>query len=231
MSDINLQKPALPGAGKPRRLFDRGDLMGLALFAGLAVMIGGFSDNPTVEEWAGKQWAGKCAAYEGHLGTVSEIEVGGNYATVTRLDGSMALDRVAVAKLTKADCPVASPPRDEAKAPQPIVLPPAEAKEPPVVVADETDSPAQRQKEIIRLKLDLEAAKLQFELARVKAAYRDFLTGSGSADAIRDQDTAGGEITENARRLDRLRMEIERTGNAHDLYNRLKQPHGEDISR
>jgi hypothetical protein len=218
MSDVNLQKPALPGAGKSQRFFDKSDLTVFAMVGALVVVIGGFSENPTVEDWLGKQWAGKCAAYDGHLGTVSEIEVGGAYATVSRLDGSQR-ERIALAKLTRVECPVAGHPSEVAKTPA-------------SVVPGEVDGLAERHKEIMHLKLDLEIATLQLDLARVKIAYHQALYGSGSegANAFGGH-TSGAEIGDNPRRIDRLRMEIERARTARDYYNRLNGSPGPDTTR
>jgi hypothetical protein len=222
MSDVNLQKPALSGAGKSRGPFDRSDLFGFAIVGTIFAVVIGFSDNPTVDEWVSSQWAGKCAAYGGHLFTVSDVEVGGNYATVTVLGGTEH-ERVAMAKLTRTDCP-AAPPQEDLQTPAPIIMPPPTVAQTPETAAA-VDGFAERQKEISRLKSDLEIAKLKLEIARVSKAYYEAVTSSGSegGNAMDAQETSGAEMSDHERRLDRLRMDIERARIARDYYNRLDQ--------
>lgn len=215
MSDVNLQKPALSGAGKSSRLFDRGDLIRFGAMIVVLSAFVGLSENPTVDEYVVGQWAGKCAAYDGHLGTVSDFEIGGYYATVSRLDGT-ARERIALSKLSRVDCPVAA-------APQAVAT----------VVPDTVDVLSERQRVIVRLTSDIEIMKLKIEIARLAKEYREVVAGEEAegGNDIRSQDTAGAEIIDNKRRIDRLMMELQRSKAAMDYYNRLDQFPGADISR
>jgi hypothetical protein len=220
MSEVKLDKPALSGTGKPRRLFDKGTLFALGGL-GILCAILGLSDNSTVEDFASGKWANKCVTYDGHGGYVTEVKPDGKHATVRRtgsstvIDSVPILDSVPITELTAIDCYVVLPPL-------------ANTETPAEEVSVELEQAAERQKEIVRLKSDIQIMKLRLDLARVSNAYHAVVTGGGTASSgdLRSQDTAGEEIDANKRRLDDLKAQIERSKVANDYYNRLNAEHG-----